>query len=205
MGIARISVVSLALVGVMMAGASAQDRGGDGGGNRPVRAAPGIHQPAIPPVPAGTNPAVSNGAKGGVSTGASPAASGGAPAGVRTGASEGRGFGADSQWRYHQSGGRWWYWAPENRWMWWDDQQQHWTYGDPKTAGGSGESPAYDENSGCQPVYSSATVYRRAYEAYPRYASACCRPGVVVKTPGVSVAVGGGHVTVDVGRLHLGF
>ena len=180
MRIATVAAVIFSLV-CMTAYAQAQNRDGGSGSSGPVLATPSVQIPASRGVSAGPTAA------------------------VRSGNSDGRGFGADSQWRYRRSGDSWWYWAPENRWMRWDDRQLHWIYDEPNESFDSGNSPRFDDGSGYYQGPSVGQPYQRGYETYRYYAPGYCRPGVIVNAPGVSVRVGGGHVGVDVGGLHIGF
>ena len=105
-----------------------------------------------------------------------------------------------NSWRYRWSSGRWWYWTPAKRWMWYNDDKQ-WVDFEP-------------------PPPAPYTVYqpRRVYPGYyrPYYYRPYYYPGVAVGVRpygNVDVGVGrrvrvnvwGGHGSVRVGRIAIGW
>lgn len=97
-------------------------------------------------------------------------------------------------WRYRWSDGRWWYWTPAKRWMWYNDNKQWVDF---------------------EPTPTPHTVYRPRH-VYPGYYRPYYYPGVAVGVRpygNVDVGVGhrvrvnvwGGHGSVRVGRIAIGW
>jgi hypothetical protein len=115
-------------------------------------------------------------------------------------------------WRYRWSGGRWWYWTPAKRWMWYSDDGQ-WVDAEPTPP-----PPAFIQPPAVIPPGYAYPGYYGPY-AYPGYYRGYYRgyyPGVpVVVGPygNVNVGVGrrvgvdvwGGHGSVRVGRIGVGW
>ena len=67
-------------------------------------------------------------------------------------------------WRYRNDNGRWWYWAPDNRWMLYDNNQ--WTYYQPNAAGTTTQSTPQTMTPGYNTTYQSTPGYTTYYGGY---------------------------------------